>query len=70
MNSREIEMRTSAVTLILTALLVALALPAAGRVESRTDAIWAKRSLGPIVLDGVLNEADWAQAESWVIRWA
>ena len=36
----------------------------------RTDAIWAKRSQAPIVLNGVLSEPAWAVAESVVIRMA
>ncbi len=33
----------------------------------RTDAIWARTSSTPITLDGKLNEADWAKAESIVV---
>lgn len=36
----------------------------------RQDAIWARTALNPITLDGVLDEADWAQAESHVIDYA
>jgi hypothetical protein len=35
----------------------------------RQDVIWARRSLNPITLDGVLNEAAWAKAESVTIRY-
>lgn len=35
----------------------------------REDAIWARRALAPITLDGVLNEADWAQAETHIIQY-
>ena len=36
----------------------------------RQDAIWARSTGGaPIVLDGILNEPQWAQAESKVIAW-
>ena len=63
-------MRTSAVTLIFAALLCGLVLPAVGQIESREDAIWAKRALNPIQLDGILDEADWALAETHVVRWA
>jgi hypothetical protein len=44
-------------------------LPAFGQAP-REDVIWARRSLNPITLDGVLNEAAWAQAESKTINWA
>jgi hypothetical protein len=46
-----------------------LALPALGQAP-RQDAIWARVALNPITLDGVLDEADWSQAESKVINWA
>ena len=37
----------------------------------RQDVYWARSTAGaPIVLDGVLNEAVWAQAESKNIQWA
>jgi hypothetical protein len=35
----------------------------------RQDVIWARRSLTPITLDGVLNETAWAKAESVIIRY-
>lgn len=35
----------------------------------RQDAIWARRSLAPITLDGVLNEPAWARAESVIVRY-
>ena len=36
----------------------------------RQDVIWARSTAGaPITLDGVLNEAVWAQAETKVIQW-
>ncbi|MBN2172116.1 MAG: T9SS type A sorting domain-containing protein [Candidatus Krumholzibacteriota bacterium] len=63
-------MRTSIRALTLAALLGVLALPAAGQVTIREDAIWAKQASGPIQLDGVLDEADWALAEVRVLRWA
>jgi hypothetical protein len=43
--------------------LVALALPTAAPAQ-RDDAIWARVSPDPIVLDGVLDEAAWAAAET------
>ncbi|PJA73838.1 hypothetical protein CO151_12025 [bacterium CG_4_9_14_3_um_filter_65_15] len=36
----------------------------------RLDAIWARTAADSVVLDGVLDEADWAQAESYVIDYA
>ena len=62
-------MRFAGGTLLLVALLTAVALPVVGQVQ-REDAIWAKHALSDIVLDGILDEADWAQAETWVVRWA
>jgi hypothetical protein len=45
---------------------LALALPAAAQAP-RQDIIWARVSPAPIVLDGVLNEAAWANAETKVL---
>jgi hypothetical protein len=42
---------------------------AAFAATQREDVIWARRSLTPITLDGVLNEAAWARAESVVVRY-
>jgi hypothetical protein len=50
--------------LILRGTLLVLALPALGGNVPREDVIWARVSAGPITLDGVLNEADWAKAET------
>ncbi|PID81777.1 hypothetical protein CSA17_01210 [bacterium DOLJORAL78_65_58] len=36
----------------------------------REDAIWARTTSDPITLDGVLDEAAWADAETWVIDYA
>jgi hypothetical protein len=36
----------------------------------RQDAIWARRALNPITLDGVLDEPGWALADSHVIQYA
>jgi len=44
------------------------ALPAAGEVP-REDVIWARQATGPITLDGVLDEPEWASAESMAIQW-
>jgi hypothetical protein len=35
----------------------------------REDVIWARRALAPITLDGVLDEAAWAQAESTIVQY-
>ncbi|MFN2370838.1 MAG: hypothetical protein ABR506_06735 [Candidatus Krumholzibacteriia bacterium] len=55
----------------ITMLLVVLAATAAATAAQaqRLDAIWARHAAGPITLDGVLNEADWAQAETQVIQY-
>ena len=36
----------------------------------RQDVIWARVATGPITLDGVLDEPEWAQAETMVIEYA
>jgi hypothetical protein len=58
--------------MITTILLIALCgyiLPVMGQ-ATRQDAIWARVAPGPIILDGVLNEPAWSQAETKVIDWA
>ncbi|HOX24546.1 MAG TPA: sugar-binding protein [Candidatus Krumholzibacteria bacterium] len=52
--------------LVLLAVLLGLALPAAAQAP-REDVIWARVSPNPIVLDGVLDEAAWAAAETKVV---
>jgi hypothetical protein len=54
------------IQLVLLGVLVMLALPAAAQAP-RTDTIWARVSPDPIVLDGVLDEAAWAAAETKII---
>jgi hypothetical protein len=61
-------MKTGPVTALLIATTLAAALPAVGEV-AREDLIWARTATGPITLDGVLDEAEWAQAESMTIQW-
>ncbi|MDH3251470.1 MAG: hypothetical protein OEM41_01690, partial [Ignavibacteria bacterium] len=39
-----------------------------GQMIKRTDAIWARTTTSTITLDGQLNEADWATAESLTVR--
>lgn len=36
---------------------------------ARLDAIWARTTTDTIVLDGILDEAAWAAAETWNIQW-
>jgi hypothetical protein len=51
------------------ALALASGTPATAQL-ARTDAIWARTApAGSITLDGNLNEAVWAQAESWKVRY-
>jgi hypothetical protein len=47
----------------------ALVVTVATAQEARDDAIWARVASGPITLDGILDEADWALAESIVIQY-
>ena len=54
-------------TLVLT-LALAMAVTAAAQ-EPREDAIWARTSLAPITLDGVLDEPGWALADSHIIEY-
>lgn len=61
-------MRPMRMILILGLALLAVA-PAAGQAV-RTDAIWARTATAAPTLDGILDEADWAQAETWVIEYA
>ncbi len=57
---------TTLATLVATGLLLATT---AGAQPPRQDAIWARSTAGaPIVLDGILNEPEWALAESKVIQ--
>ena len=55
-------------TLLVGGVIAAAVLPAFAQAP-REDAIWARTAQADITLDGVLNEADWAQAESWVIEY-
>ncbi len=43
--------------------------PTTSEAIPRSDVIWARRSVAPITLDGVLNEPAWAQAESKFIQY-
>lgn len=51
-------------------LMLVVSTAAFGQMMKRTDAIWARTTASPITLDGVLNEADWAKAESLQINYA
>lgn len=57
--------------ILTTLLLVGLAAvgprPAQSQVK-RADVMWARQTANPITLDGVLNEADWARADSILVR--
>lgn len=55
-------------TLLAGGVLAAAVLPAHAQAP-RLDAIWARTAQADITLDGVLNEADWAQAETWTIQY-
>ena len=50
-------------------LIVVSAFTAYGQMIKRTDAIWARTTSNAITLDGKLNEADWAKAESLYISY-
>ena len=59
---------TILVAIIVTSALLTLAQSTRAQVP-RADAFWARTAPGPIVLDGVLDEPDWALAETKVIQW-
>jgi hypothetical protein len=61
-------MKTTFKLLVLCAALATMA-PAMAQIP-RQDAIWARTAFDPITLDGVLNEPEWAQAETHVIEYA
>lgn len=54
---------------VIVGLMVVTSLSAFGQMVKRTDAIWARTTSNPITLDGKLNEADWAKAESLLISY-
>jgi hypothetical protein len=54
-------------------MLLVVLLPAISPADAqvpREDVIWARATSEAITLDGVLNEASWAAAESVTIEWA
>jgi hypothetical protein len=59
-------MKTRAALALLLFALFGLSIPAMAQAP-RQDAIWARRSLTPITLDGKLNEPGWAKAESTLL---
>jgi hypothetical protein len=59
-------MRDRTATRLLATLILAATLPAAARANP-ADVVWARRTTSPITLDGVLNEPDWAKAESVLV---
>jgi len=62
-------MRSGSTTVLLVGLALACVAPAFGQ-SKRLDAIWARSTNGsPITLDGVLNEPEWALAESVLVRY-
>jgi hypothetical protein len=50
--------------LVVLCLLAGIAVAAFGQPIQRTDALWARTTTSPITVDGVLDEAAWAAAES------
>ena len=62
-------LRKTAIAAVATALAIGTAIPAAAQF-ARDDVIWARNYSGTITLDGNLNEAGWANAETKTIRWA
>jgi hypothetical protein len=56
-------MKTNVRLLLMPTLLLCVAIVMHAQ-TTRTDAIWARTTTTPIVIDGVLNEAAWAAAES------
>lgn len=62
-------MKRTMTALLTLAALAALAAGPAPASAPRQDAIWARTALAPITLDGVLDEAAWAQAETWVVEY-
>ncbi len=56
-------MKTKLFMMVLFVVMVS-SLAAYGQMIKRTDAIWARATTNTMVLDGKLNEADWAVAES------
>lgn len=62
-------MKTRVMAMGMLALALASSTPAFAQL-ARTDAIWARTApAGSITLDGNLNEAVWAQAESWKVKY-
>jgi len=62
-------MKTRVLTMVI-GLLVLGSLITHGQMIKRQDAIWARTTASPLTLDGVLDEAAWAVAESVTVMWA
>ncbi len=62
--------RNHANWLLVFALLLVFSTAVFSQQINRPDVIWARTSDGPIMLDGVLNEAAWAKAESLHVKYA
>ena len=60
-------MRRITTTLLLVGIAAVWALPAHSQAK-RLDYVWARQTTNPITLDGVLNEADWAKADSLFLK--
>ena len=63
-------MRTTITALALCLALGILTQGSAQAQAARQDAIWARTALNPITLDGILDEPEWALAESHVMDYA
>ena len=50
--------------MMISAVLLFASMTAYAQMIKRTDVVWARNASGPITLDGKLNEADWAMADS------
>ncbi|HMB68978.1 MAG TPA: hypothetical protein VKU85_06685, partial [bacterium] len=59
----------AAVATLLAVGAVLVSVPTASAEVPRADVIWARNAAGSITLDGVLDEPDWAQAETMVLRY-
>ena len=57
-------MRSRFAVPLATLAVIAGLLPAVAAAAVPADVVWARRTTSPITLDGILNEPDWAKAES------
>jgi Secretion system C-terminal sorting domain len=63
-QQQEVEVMKTRLFVVLSCVLVLVSLTAYGQMMKRTDAVWARNTTATITLDGKLNEAAWASAES------